>query len=80
MIFKTFIYFVSVWKVRGQLMAVGSLLPPCRFWGSNSGCQDWWQALIPANPSTRPCVCSNLEGLAVQLVSLNEHPYKHELH
>lgn len=29
-------------------------LPPCGFWGSNSGLQVWWQAPLPALPSHLP--------------------------
>ena len=41
-------------EVRGQLGAVGSLLPPREFWGSNSGHQPWRQVSLPANLSHGP--------------------------
>lgn len=41
-------------EVRGQLAGVGALLPPCEFWGLNSGHWTWWQALLPTEPSQQP--------------------------
>lgn len=38
------IYHVAVLEERGQLAEVGSLLPPCGFWGWKSGNQVWLQA------------------------------------
>lgn len=41
-------------EVKGQLAGVGYLLLPCRFWGSNSGYQAWWQVLLPISHLTSP--------------------------
>lgn len=32
-----------MWGLDGQLV---SLLPPCRSWHLNSGCQNWWPILL----------------------------------
>lgn len=38
-------------EVRGQLVGVDSLLPPCRFQGLNSGSRVWGQALWSTKPA-----------------------------
>lgn len=65
-IFVPFIYFVwraggskcvhcgPRFEIRGQFAGVGTLFPPCGTQGLNSGCQVWWQALLPAEPPRWP--------------------------
>lgn len=43
-------------EVRGQLVEVSFLLPPCWFWESGSGHQTWWQALLPTKSPNWPTV------------------------
>lgn len=38
-------------ELRGQLVNVGSLPPPCVSQELNSVCQAWWQASVSARPS-----------------------------
>ena len=52
-------------EVRGQLLGVGNFLPPYRFWGSNSGCQIWWQTPLPAVPSQQPLFVLLRNGLSL---------------
>lgn len=44
--------------IRGQPVetgaGMGSLLPLCESWGSNSSHQAWWQAPSPGEPSGQP--------------------------
>lgn len=40
---------VWVGEVTGQLL--GSLLPPCGFWGLNLDLQAWQEVPLPAEPS-----------------------------
>lgn len=48
-----FILCVCMWvwvgEVTGQLL--GSLLPPCGFWGLNLDLQAWQEVPLPAEPS-----------------------------
>lgn len=43
------------WRVKGQLVRTGSLLPPC-------GSRAWWQGPLPAPPSPKP------SGFSPQLI------------
>lgn len=56
-------------EVIGQLTTVGSLLPPCHSWGSNSGCQAWLQMPLPAEHHSGPeqlILCgSSVQGVSV---------------
>lgn len=51
-LFFTFIYlvFAGIYGVRKQLIRF-RILPPCGLQGSNSGHQDWHQAIFPAESS-----------------------------
>ena len=46
-------------ELRRQPMEVTSLLPPCGPQVSNSGNQAWWQAPLPADHLTGPCVLAS---------------------
>lgn len=41
-------------EVREQPVVIASLLPPCWFQGSISGCQTWKQEPLPLEPSCWP--------------------------
>lgn len=41
-------------EVTELLKGLGSLLPHCGSQGSDSGCQNWWQATLPTEPSHWP--------------------------
>lgn len=77
-------------KWQSELGEVHSLLP-CESRGSNSGCQTWWQALLPTAPScllwgrrfpilfqmksVRPRALQMSMGLTSCFLSLNIHPF-----
>lgn len=44
----------GAWEVRGQPAVVEFPVPPCGFWGLNSGIQTWQQAPSPTKPSHWP--------------------------
>lgn len=46
------------WKL-GNSVPEYSLLPPCRFWESNSGPQAWQKVSLPLSHFTDPCVILN---------------------
>lgn len=41
-------------EVKEQLAGISSFFFPCGSEGSNSGCQAWWQALLPTEPPHQP--------------------------
>lgn len=41
-------------EVTGRFAGGCSLFLPCVFWEWSSGCQAWWQELLPAEPSCLP--------------------------
>lgn len=65
---------------RGQLVRVGSLLPQCGTWESNSGGQTWRQVSLSADPSCWPQnlplrkKMARTRGWSSWLVLLVQHP------
>lgn len=52
-------------RVKGQLVEVDYVFPPCGSWGSDSGSQAWGQTPLPAEPSDQPESIQSLQGLCV---------------
>lgn len=50
----TCMYHSTAGEIRGKLTRLSSLLPPCRPWGSNLGCQVWWKVSLPSGASHHP--------------------------
>lgn len=60
----------AVVEVRGQFSVIGSLLPPCEFWGTNSGRQAWWQVSILGHLDVSHPLCLLLNGACLFILKL----------